>query len=210
MATNDRSDQRKRPQQARSRETRDHIVASAAQLFAERGIAETSTNHIAAQAGISIGSLYRYFADKNAIIEVLRAELLTELEERFAETVVTGVTVTPREAVANSLTAVLDVVSEREGLVRALAADTTAHGVGLPDLERRLLLLTRAYLLHRLGPTPPQELEVRAFVMVNAGLAACLRFALGPTPDLNRDLLIAETADMIGDWLDAVARRQNG
>ncbi|GAA5094363.1 TetR/AcrR family transcriptional regulator [Nocardia iowensis] len=205
------ADRRRRPQQVRARESRERILTAAAQLFAERGIADTSTNRIAAQAGMSIGSLYRYFADKDNIVEELRERVLSELEERFAATVLTGLTVSPREAVAASLRAIVEVVAQREGLVRALAAEATVQGVGLPDLERRLLVLTRAYLLHQLGPGPQEELEVRAFVMANAGLAASLRFALGPTPAVDRDRLITETADMIGDWLDAVAhRREDG
>ncbi|WP_378730149.1 TetR/AcrR family transcriptional regulator [Nocardia brasiliensis] len=202
------ADRRRRPQQVRARESRERILTAAAQLFAERGIADTSTNRIAAQAGMSIGSLYRYFADKDDIVEELRERVLSELEERFAATVLTGLTVSPREAVATSLRAIVEVVARREGLVRALASEATVQGVGLPDLERRLLVLTRAYLLHQLGPGPQEELEVRAFVMANAGLAASLRFALGPTPAIDRDRLITETADMIGDWLDAVAHRR--
>ncbi|MBF6133212.1 TetR/AcrR family transcriptional regulator [Nocardia otitidiscaviarum] len=192
---------RKRPTQERARESRERIVATAARLFAERGIADTSTNRIAAGANMSIGTLYRYFTDKHEIVEVLRARLLAELEERFTAAVLDGMGLSPRDSVATSLRAIVAVLAEREPLVRALAADATVGGAGFGGLERRLLLLTRAYLLQQLGPLPDHDLDVRAFVMANAGLAAALRIGLKPPPELDRDRLIDETAEMIGGWV---------
>ncbi|MCP2275483.1 TetR/AcrR family transcriptional regulator [Nocardia amikacinitolerans] len=206
MTGNTAPNRRKAPKQSRARESRERILTAAAQLFAERGIAETSTNRIAAHAGMSIGSLYRYFTDKDEIIGVLRDRLLAELEERFAETVLAGMTLSTRESVAASLHAIVDVVSARQGLVRALSATAAVPGFGLLGLERRLLVLTRAYLLHRLGPCPEDELDAKALVMVTTGLAAALRITLGPAATADRELVITETATMIGGWLEPSGR----
>ncbi|MFJ2838152.1 TetR/AcrR family transcriptional regulator [Nocardia sp. NPDC087230] len=56
------SQPRRQPSQDRAKETRDHILDTAAELFGSHGVAQTSTNRIAAEAGVSIGTLYRYFA----------------------------------------------------------------------------------------------------------------------------------------------------
>ena len=55
------------PRQARSRAKRDAILVAGAQLFAERGYDATTTNDIAAAAGVSIGTVYGYFRDKRQI-----------------------------------------------------------------------------------------------------------------------------------------------
>jgi AcrR family transcriptional regulator len=55
---------RKQPHQARARQRVDALIDAAAQEIADRGLLETTTNHIAARAGVSIGSLYQYFEDK--------------------------------------------------------------------------------------------------------------------------------------------------
>ena len=62
---------RKRPSQDRSRFTVEQILDGAARVFAERGRAGTTTNHIAERAGVSIGSLYQYFPNKDAILVAL-------------------------------------------------------------------------------------------------------------------------------------------
>jgi AcrR family transcriptional regulator len=59
------------PRQARSRHTVECVLAAAAQVFAEQGYANTTTNHIAARAGVSIGSLYQYFPSKDALLMAL-------------------------------------------------------------------------------------------------------------------------------------------
>ncbi|MEV6771898.1 TetR/AcrR family transcriptional regulator [Nocardia sp. NPDC051030] len=192
---------RKKPTQDRARESRERVLASAAHLFAARGIPDTSTNRIAAHANMSIGTLYRYFNDKHEIVEILRTRFLAEVEETFTAAVLSAVPLPPREAVATGLHAIVETLSARESLVRALSADATLSGIGLQGLERRLLLLTQAFLLHHLTAVSTEDLETRAFVMVNAGLSTCLRIALDPPSGLDRDHLVQETANLIGGWI---------
>lgn len=59
---------RKEPSQARSRDMRDRILRAAARVFAEHGYAAGTTNRIADEAGCSVGSLYQYFPNKDAIL----------------------------------------------------------------------------------------------------------------------------------------------
>jgi AcrR family transcriptional regulator len=58
---------RKMPSQKRSRETVAAIYQAAAQVFSTNGYADTTTEHIAERAGVSIGTLYQYFPSKEAI-----------------------------------------------------------------------------------------------------------------------------------------------
>ncbi len=64
---------RKQPRQVRAELTRQRILTAAAHIFAEFGYAAGTTNRIAERARISIGSLYQYYPNKDAIL----AELLT-------------------------------------------------------------------------------------------------------------------------------------
>jgi AcrR family transcriptional regulator len=62
---------RRRPRQVRAELTRERILNAAAHIFAEHGYAAGTTNRIAEHARISIGSLYQYFPNKDAILASL-------------------------------------------------------------------------------------------------------------------------------------------
>ena len=64
----------RKPQQKRSLEKLELIKRTALQLFSEKGYFSTTTNEIAKQAGISIGTLYSYYRDKKDIYEELVRE----------------------------------------------------------------------------------------------------------------------------------------
>ncbi|MEV6279908.1 helix-turn-helix domain-containing protein [Nocardia sp. NPDC051832] len=194
---------RKQPSQDRSRESVERVLASATRLFAERGVANTSTNRIAEHAGMSIGTLYRYFADKDEILEQLRLRLLAELEEDFTTAVLTGMSLDPRESFSRSLHGIVATLTTHRALVRALSTGATLDGLGFGELERRLLVLTRAYLLNVLGPLPDAELDTKAYVMVSVGLATSLRIGIDAPAHLDRSKLIEEAAVMVAGWLRA-------
>jgi AcrR family transcriptional regulator len=62
---------RKTPVQARSKATRDAIIEAAAQILSKGGLASYTTNAVAERAGVSIGSLYQYFPNKDALMAAL-------------------------------------------------------------------------------------------------------------------------------------------
>lgn len=68
---------RREPSQARGKERVRVILAAALELFKERGMEEVTTNDIAERAHIPIGSLYRYYPNKDTIVIAL-TELVTE------------------------------------------------------------------------------------------------------------------------------------
>lgn len=68
MATEPSLNQRRKPRQARSQATWEAIVEAAAQILERRGPGGFNTNEVAERAGVSIGTLYQYFADKHAIL----------------------------------------------------------------------------------------------------------------------------------------------
>lgn len=69
---------RRTPKQQRSRMTVDAICEAAAQVFEARGFASTTTNHIAERAGVSVGTLYQYFANKDAVAHALLERHMNE------------------------------------------------------------------------------------------------------------------------------------
>lgn len=62
---------RKLPKQGRARATCDAILEAAAHIIARGGLAAFNTNAVAERAGVSIGSLYQYFPNKDALMVAL-------------------------------------------------------------------------------------------------------------------------------------------
>ena len=62
---------RKLPQQDRAKATRDAILEAATRVISAGGLAAFTTNSVAARAGVSIGSLYQYFPNKDALMVAL-------------------------------------------------------------------------------------------------------------------------------------------
>lgn len=74
----------RKPKQGRSKATVAAIVEAAARILAEQGWTGFNTNAVAARAGVSIGSLYEYFPDKQALLEEIASDHLARGEALLA------------------------------------------------------------------------------------------------------------------------------
>jgi AcrR family transcriptional regulator len=72
------------PTQARSRARLRRILDAADELLAHEGPAAFTTNRIARYAGVPVGSVYRYFPDKEAIVEALALQYWSDFEDLVA------------------------------------------------------------------------------------------------------------------------------
>lgn len=111
---------RKTPQQARSRHTVDAVLTAGAQVLVEHGYEKATTSRVAERAGVSIGSLYQYFPNKEALVAALI--------ERHADEIV---------AMTEETLAAPSVQSLRDGLRAIIAAVFAAHRLD-PKLHKIL------------------------------------------------------------------------
>jgi AcrR family transcriptional regulator len=112
---------RKQPRQHRAELTRQRILTAAAHVFTEHGYAAGTTNRIAERARISIGSLYQYYPNKDAIL----AELLT----RHLDAGLAGI----------SLRALEDPPEPLEEIVRGFVRAAIANHLDDPQLLRIMI-----------------------------------------------------------------------
>ncbi|OBA46832.1 TetR family transcriptional regulator [Nocardia sp. 852002-20019_SCH5090214] len=202
--------QRRWPTQERAKATREQILDTAARLFGERGIANTSTNRIAAEAGMSIGTVYRYFSDRTVIVEELLARLLENIEKRATDSIFDRSDATMHELTARLLNSIAEELVANALLVRALVAGVQFYSSGIPEFEPRLRLLIKVLLIQVLGPGDDHEYDVMTFVIINTGFSAVLRASAIEFDERQRREAIDMTAHMIGDWIEAEAARRSG
>jgi len=153
---------RKAPRQRRARATVDAILFAAAHILKTDGFARTTTNRIAEKAGVSIGSLYQYFPNKEAIVAALRERYTDWYEECVRAEIERGRGLPLREGVRQaverivalnrldpSLRTVLMVGHDRDGAGQFIAEMRTflvdhAQRLGLPDPELTSFIAVRA------------------------------------------------------------------
>jgi len=78
------STSRRSPQQERGERRVAQLLEAAGAEMAEVGYEATTMTAIAERAGASIGTLYQYFPDKDAVAVALRAQYVAEFEECWA------------------------------------------------------------------------------------------------------------------------------
>jgi AcrR family transcriptional regulator len=75
------------PKQARSKQTKEKIIQAAIELFQERGYEKTTSNDIAAAAGVSVGSFYTYFSDKRQLLLNIFDRLADEFSKNIFDNI---------------------------------------------------------------------------------------------------------------------------
>ena len=162
---------RKQPSQTRAKETTEAILRATARILIKRGYLATTTNHIAEAAGVSVGSLYQYFPNKEAIVGALLEKHLQETMGWLRVATVSALD-QPLEQAARTLI---------EGLIAAHRVDPELHRVfveELPrlssferihELEKETLMIVRAYLEARVPElAKKRKLDIVCFVIVHS------------------------------------------
>jgi len=126
---------RRMPRQIRAELTRERILTAAAHVFTKYGYAAGTTNRIAEQARISIGSLYQYFPNKDAIL----AQLLIRHIDRGTWTEADRLDLSPgtlREAVQALVRDAIDSHSEDPQLLRIMIEEAPLSQDLLDAIDR--------------------------------------------------------------------------
>ncbi|WP_405601866.1 MULTISPECIES: TetR family transcriptional regulator [unclassified Streptomyces] len=192
---------RRAPVQQRSAERLSRILDACAQLLDEGGYEELSTRAVAVRAGVPIGSVYRFFGNKRALVDALAERNL----QRYAERVAGRLGGVPATDWRGAMDAVLD---------EYLAMKRTAPGFSLVDFGNQIPVGADAGPNHRLTDrltellavhldrTPDDTLR-RAFLIAVESADALVRlaFRLDPTGDEN---VIAETRELLRVYLARV------
>ena len=170
-----RSPRRRMPVQSRSMQTVGRILDAAAHLFGERGYRAT-TNQIAEAAGVSIGSLYQYFPDKDALLAALQRRHVDELRRHllasgptddptaWLDWLVTELTELNTQPGASALWAVSRMVADMLEHVTALVDDLAAEAASVLGMRSRIharaVVVTALAVVHDVvlpHPTPARR-----------------------------------------------------
>lgn len=161
---------RKRPRQDRSRKTVEAILTATARVLVSEGYESCTTNRVAAAAGASIGSLYQYFPNKEALVVAVMERHLEQLKVALAERLVALAGADLETAVREMVRALLEVRRLQPRLHRVLLEQVPRIGAlkRLHELHGQYQPLVAAWLeanrAHLGVPNP----SVAAYVLIGA------------------------------------------
>lgn len=168
MGSTDRISPRRVPRQARAKVTRDAILEAGAQLLRRGELAAFTTDRIAEVAGVSIGTLYQYFPNKDAVLVGLAERELGRMGELLAE-YATRLGDSPEALVESYVRACTEVHGREARLHRVLLEELPkltsldhAH-----DYNARAVAVVRAFL-ERHARDEGRDLDAAAHVIYHA------------------------------------------
>jgi AcrR family transcriptional regulator len=191
------------PQQQRSREKVSRILAATASLLETTPYDDLGTKLIAAEAGVSVGALYRYFADKEAIIASLVRDWL-QLDVQIAERITTdSLPEHSQELLEKLLTAYADRFRKEPGYRRLWYDGPRIASLRADRQQTDLEIAERVHraLVHGYGLPDTTESRRRGRLAVGAASSLLdLAFREDPTGDVE---ILADAALMMDRYLFA-------
>jgi AcrR family transcriptional regulator len=164
-----RTSPRKVPRQARAESTVDAILTGAERVLVRDGYDRATTNKIAEEAGVSIGSLYQYFPGKEAVMVALVQRFI----QRIAAELHRIVGEVPEDAelgaiVRRVVRALVDVHLRDAELARALLVQVPRKGEHVDGIVDVSTVLVRAMLERRAADLRPKNLELAARLLTTS------------------------------------------
>jgi AcrR family transcriptional regulator len=197
---------RKRPSQGRSRVTVTSILEAADRILRTDGYVSASTNRVARVAGFSVGSLYQYFRDKQAIVGALIDGELAAEAEQMREQLEQSIGASPREIAANVFGQLLVRRTSRVHLHRTL--DIHAPELGAISIIDHFIAAQAPILsdtVQRVGaqvfPRSTRSIDARVFVLSRLALSVSFAHAVDAPPGASLGSLRDEFAQAVERYL---------
>lgn len=195
----------RKPQQARSKATVTAIIEAASQLMAREGAKGLGTRRIAERAGIGVGSVYEYFSDREAIIDAVYQQFISEAVQAIKPMIPELVRIPLRDAIIDLLMRIHDLLQADDSrwleCVR-LAPRLARHNPDEP-LRQVLMGFLMQYVAHHPALMQRADLPVMSYIWINGGIFTVVRHLGEANPPMPFSKLVEGLADMVARSLGA-------
>jgi AcrR family transcriptional regulator len=135
---------------------RQQILDAARTRFIRNGFHQTSMQDVIAEAGLSVGAVYRYFKSKNEIVEAIAEQYATQIGETLEALVAD-----PRRSLADVMRGAIEIIDSATGADGPLRIAVQVWGEALRD-ERVAATANRVYTRFRANFVRVAERAVEA------------------------------------------------
>ena len=159
---------RRQPTQDRAKETVNAILDAVIRLLKRGGVSAITTNSIAETAGVSIGSVYQYFPNKQAIFIALHERHIHQVDRVLRRRISESAGEPLDRLVASLLDGMIEVHASDPELAALLAAEVPHRVGGAGEFSIRLHgLFQKALVPHAESLGGSVKLPLRAFLLGN-------------------------------------------
>lgn len=191
------------PRQQRAKATVDAILAAGFICLARSGPSATTTAHIAETAGVGVGSLYEYFANKEAVYEAMHQRFLEDLVGALQPLTPRLARLPVTEAIPALLYAVQDFLQrdQQRYLLYARVVFNAEFKLELEPVSRLLGDLIVQYLMQHPQYASMKRLAAMSYIFVNAGMFTVIRHQSDPHPPISYDELVDGLTHMVSHYV---------
>ena len=199
----------RKPQQERSKQTVNTIIEAGLISVSRHGVEGTTTRKIADFAGISVGSLYEYFADKDEIFTAMHQHVINEIANDLIKPLTPKlVTLPPKEAVLELLFGFRDLLKRNDNQYLHYVNHIGLHAP--PELHKpvnqALADLAIQYLMHHPELSQMSNIPVGSYIMIHGGASTVLKHLTDPSPPFDFEALCEGLATMINHMIEGDLR----
>jgi AcrR family transcriptional regulator len=178
----------------------ERIIDAGTRVLEEVGYHGASTNRIAAAAGVSPGSVYQYFSDKDEIVAAIIKRLVDDFAEGIAPALRHTATLDPETGARTVLEAVLDVLEQEAVLLRALVDRVPAadQEEALRPVRARITDFIHHTLASNHDLLPQEDRDRTAWTILELTQHLPVRYVLD-RPPIPREAFIADLSRIVLD-----------
>lgn len=193
--------QKKQPSQARARALVEALLDSTARILASGGYAALTTNRVAEVAGVSVGSVYEYFPNKQSLVAATLARTIREIVAEVSSSLRTALALEdqPRAGIDYWMRAMTTALEKRGGLLR-VALREVPFLWDIPEVRDLSQTLQHIALEGRRKSERVlrfDDPEASTYLLMTMTWAAILQSVLYRPPHLSRDRLTGMLVDMV-------------
>jgi AcrR family transcriptional regulator len=193
----------RKPRQARARFTRESLIDAAAQVLKDHGYGNFNTNRVAERAGVSIGSLYQYFPNKQALIEAIVIRHVTLLAGSIAASLAQARSIPIGEAMDMLVQATLDVYAsdlDLHRIVHEQIPQQEAEAAVSSTLDQLIHWVTELLTSHQ-SSLRPMNHSIAANMIVHLIKDTTCRIVLGELKQASTEQAKKELCLMVRAYL---------
>lgn len=199
---------RKAPRQTRAKATFASIKIAAIELAQANGFATLNTIDIAARAGVSVGSLYQYFPNRESILLSLYEETSGQLVKAMKAKVPQILDAPLDKAIYRTASEMLSLYKKNRMILLDLPQkmpelDLVAHSLSFDQLIHGTL---RLFLTHRRHGESPTMIEHKAFFIESILIGSIQRYLMQPPARLSTRVFLEHVTAIAVDYIERPIR----